>query len=176
MNEARVLQSATPLLLLDATKSYTLMLMIFKCCNFLHLHIINCAVNCVDATFSLLNTLTFLLMYLFRKPTSFIVGSRFLYAATELRALSVELPGRLCEDLPVPWSGILHGWCMKMTRLDLCVMEWLIRFQQEGGCKWANASSSVITISLPKYIFHFNSFGDTANKIIILISTFWVDY
>lgn len=41
-------------------------------------------------------------VYLFCEATSFIVGSRFLYAATKLRALSIQLPGRLCEDLPVP--------------------------------------------------------------------------
>lgn len=41
-------------------------------------------------------------VYLFCKATSFIVRSGFLYAAAKLRALCIQLPGRLCEDLPIP--------------------------------------------------------------------------
>ena len=47
--------------------------------------------------------------YLFGKAAGFIVGSCLFYTTTKLRALSIKLPGRLCEDLPVPWSGILDG-------------------------------------------------------------------
>lgn len=47
--------------------------------------------------------------YLLCKATSFIIGSCFLYAATKLRALSIQLPGRLCQDLAIPWSGILDS-------------------------------------------------------------------
>jgi len=48
-------------------------------------------------------------VYLFREAAGLIVGSRFLDAAPELRAVSVELPGRLGEDLAVSRSGILEG-------------------------------------------------------------------
>lgn len=46
--------------------------------------------------------------YLFCKTASLVVRPRLLDAATKLRTLSVELPGRLCKDLPVPRSGILE--------------------------------------------------------------------
>lgn len=57
--------------------------------------------------------------YLFSEAPGFIIGSGFFDAAAELRALSVQLPGRLGEDLPVARPGVLHGLMhTQMKRLD----------------------------------------------------------
>lgn len=47
--------------------------------------------------------------YLLSEAASFVIGPGLFNAAAELRALSVQLPGRLGEDLPVARSGVLHG-------------------------------------------------------------------
>lgn len=60
-------------------------------------------------------------MYLFCKTASLIVWSRLLDAAAKLRTLSIQLPGRLCKDLPISRSGILDREHINTVTLCLCV-------------------------------------------------------